>query len=303
MIERFQGADNRRRLLEALDRQPVVRNNPDIAGELANAATLHEFKPGETFIHQGGEDDDLYLILAGSVSIEVAGRRVATRTEGMHVGEMALTSPAARRAASVVAIDTCVVAKVTEQAFQSIAERNAQMWRVIAGELAGRLRERNGLVRPRNDRSVLFIGSSHEALEVARCIQDHLSHDPVTVRPWTTNVFKGSTVTIEALEKLAEESDFAVLVLTPDDIVDAGKGDEPAMRDNVLFELGLFMGKLGRGRTFMVIPRGSNLRIPTDLVGVTALGYDGKVSAKDLDTALASACNEIRRTVKELGPR
>ncbi len=65
----------------------------------------------------------------------------------------------------------------------------------------------------------------------------------------------------------------AVFVATPDDGLAWDGGElNPAMRDNVLFEHGLFSGTIGRKRTFLITPCG--LRLPTDLLGVTVLRYD-----------------------------
>lgn len=41
----------------------------------------------------------------------------------------------------------------------------------------------------------------------------------------------------------------------------------------MVFELGLFMGALSRDRTFVVVPHGVDLKIPTDLLGMTTLRY------------------------------
>ena len=53
---------------------------------------------------------------------------------------------------------------------------------------------------------------------------------------------------------------FAVLIATPDDQVRSRGADAPAPRDNVILELGLFMGGLGRPRTILVKQRGQALR-------------------------------------------
>jgi predicted nucleotide-binding protein len=47
--------------------------------------------------------------------------------------------------------------------------------------------------------------------------------------------------------------DFAILVLTPDDLTQSRGKQQPSPRDNVVFELGLFIGALGRDRVFMVV--------------------------------------------------
>ena len=51
------------------------------------------------------------------------------------------------------------------------------------------------------------------------------------------------------------------------------RADEaPTARDNVLFELGLFMGKLGRERTFVVTEK--SVRLPTDLAGIATVNFE-----------------------------
>ena len=65
--------------------------------------------------------------------------------------------------------------------------------------------------------------------------------------------FKPSITFIEALEEELAQSDFAVLTLTPDDQTESRGKVSMAPRDNVLFELGLFMGRLGRNRTLLCV--------------------------------------------------
>ena len=71
-------------------------------------------------------------------------------------------------------------------------------------------------------------------------------------------------------------------------------------RDNVIFELGMFIGRIGRQRSFLVEPRGEEVKLPSDLSGITTLGY--KYDKDNLASALAPACNRIRAIVRELGP-
>ena len=75
----------------------------------------------------------------------------------------------------------------------------------------------------------------------------------MSVRVWSNDIFAVSDTTIESLEQAAMEVDFAILVLTPDDITTSRGTRRAAPRDNVVYELGLFGGALGRKRTFMVV--------------------------------------------------
>jgi predicted nucleotide-binding protein len=62
----------------------------------------------------------------------------------------------------------------------------------------------------------LFIGSSSEGLPVARALQAELDEvcEPLV---WSQGVFGIAETTIGALLQKAQDSDFAALILTPDD--------------------------------------------------------------------------------------
>jgi hypothetical protein len=64
------------------------------------------------------------------------------------------------------------------------------------------------------------------------------------------------------------------------------------------------MGKLGRERTFIVSPRNKpNLRIPTDLAGITVGKYDPARRDGNLAAALGPFCNQVRDSVRRRGVR
>ena len=266
MINRFHGIENRDRLISALRQQTILHDNEALSREIANQSEILPIESEDELIIQDETDDDLYFILAGRLSIIVNGREVAIRESGQHVGEMALIDPSAKRAASVIAIEQTVVAKISEASFRPLADKYPRVWQLIATELAKRLQERNKLVVSTNPRSVLFIGSSKESLPVARAIRSNFDHDDFVVKLWTDGVFGASQFVITELEKQVREADFAVLVLGADDIVESRNEKSDAPRDNVIFELGLFMGALSHERTFMVIPRDCDIKIPTDLL-------------------------------------
>lgn len=252
-------------------------------------------------ITQDAADNDLYFILAGRFSVQVHGREVAHRDAGQHVGEMALIDPKARRSASVVAIEESVVARVSEAAFTGLANQKPRLWRHLARELADRLRQRNVLVRPRNEIPRLFIGSSAESLMIGNDIQAGLQLDKVVVEVWTNQVFGASQFSLEALERMAAEVDFAALVLGPDDRVISRGHESDAPRDNVVFELGLFMGAIGRRRTFLVLPHGLDIKVPSDLLGITPLRYAHHPT--HLAASLGPVCSELRKIICERGPK
>ena len=72
MKERFEG-DGRPNLVDALKRQEFVNGNVDLANAMSEQGNLIEFGKGDKLILEEGEDDDIFLIVAGSVAIVVKG--------------------------------------------------------------------------------------------------------------------------------------------------------------------------------------------------------------------------------------
>jgi hypothetical protein len=153
---------------------------------------------------------------------------------------------------------------------------------------------------PRKRPSV-FIGSSSEGLRIAKAIQVLLDHaSEVTI--WSQGVFGLGEGTLESLVSATDQFDFAILVLTPDDLVESRGRTGAAPRDNVLFELGLFMGSIGRQRTFVLYDRTAEIRLPSDLAGVTAATFEPHSSGK-LESALGAATTRIEERIERLGLR
>jgi predicted nucleotide-binding protein len=299
MLERFQR--NRGVLLEALKEQKLVRGNEPLAERLAAIGELIEVARGAPIIEQGNPDSDLYLILAGSFDIVVNGRLVAKRGPTDHVGEMAAIQPSQPRSATVIASATCVVCRIPHAQFLDIAASHPDIWRTIARELARRLEQRNTLVATTHEKIRVFIISSTEALALARAIQNAFECDPFHVTVWTDGVFRASWYPIESLEQQLDSSDFAVAIASPDDVVESRGKSATIARDNVIFELGLFIGRLGRKRSLLLEPRGEEVRLPSDLSGITTIPYKW-VPGNELAATLGPACNKLRDIINDLGP-
>lgn len=143
----------------------------------------------------------------------------------------------------------------------------------------------------------LFIGSSVEALPIARAIHENLDYD-ADITIWTENVFKLTSNALDDLIKASEDFNFGIFVFNPDDLTEVNNIKHNTVRDNVIFELGLFIGKLGKDKVFFVIPKSGNLKLPTDLLGVTPGKYDDKRADNNLNAALTPFCNQIRDKIK-----
>jgi hypothetical protein len=146
-------------------------------------------------------------------------------------------------------------------------------------------------------RPSLFIGSSTEGLPIAKAIQANLDH-VCEVTLWSQGVFGLGGGTLETLVDKAEEFDFAVLVLTPEDMTQSRGRRQQSPRDNVLLELGLFIGVLGRKRTMVVFDRSADIKLPSDLAGVTLADYQTH-SNGNLQASLGAACTKIEATIND----
>lgn len=150
-------------------------------------------------------------------------------------------------------------------------------------------------------RSSLFIGSSTEGLKVARALQAELDHN-ADVEIWSQGVFGLSEGTMGSLVAAVARFDFAVLVLTADDMSTSRGVERVIPRDNVLFELGLFMGGLGVDRTFILYDRSTPPSLPSDLAGITPATYQPHATG-NLQAALGAPATLVRRSIDALGPR
>ena len=118
----------------------------------------------------------------------------------------------------------------------------------------------------------VFIGSSSEGKRVAKKLKLALNNDFETTL-WDQGVFDLSQSTLQSLVKASKKFDFAILVLSPDDKVTKRGKSRLAARDNVIFEIGLFIGSIGSARTLVVFCEDDKLILPTDLAGFTVATY------------------------------
>jgi predicted nucleotide-binding protein len=214
---------------------------------------------------------------------------------------MAAIQPTQRRSATVIALEDAVVLKMTEAQLADLGRRYPEIFRCLAKELARRLEQRNALVTATRSNIRVFIVCSVEALDIARSIQNAFEHDPFSVVVWTDGVFLATHYPIESLEREVDQSDFAIAIAQPDDITTVRGAAMSTPRDNVIFELGFFMGRLGRHRALLVEPRGEEVKLPSDLSGLTTISYKF-TDPKQLAVTMAPACNRIREIILDLGP-
>lgn len=151
----------------------------------------------------------------------------------------------------------------------------------------------------------IFVGSSSETLPLANTVLTHL-HTVAEVTLWNDNVFDQGKGTLETLVEAPDKYDFAVFILGPDDGLQQRGTTGTTPRGNVLFELGLFMGSLGRSRVFAMFSDQADLVPLSDLKGVTVTRYvSANLVLSDPDSCVAatkSACDTIRVAMSRYKP-
>ena len=115
----------------------------------------------------------------------------------------------------------------------------------------------------------VFIGHGRNQLvrhRVKGFVKDRCRLEPIILEELPSS---GMTV-IEKLEKYGRVADYAVLILTGDDLDAAGAA---RARQNVIQELGWFQGVLGRNRTAVLLQKG--VEIPSNVAGVVYIEFEG----------------------------
>lgn len=154
----------------------------------------------------------------------------------------------------------------------------------------------------------VFLGSSTEGLEVAKSIQEELGSAATIIR-WDQGVFRPGDITLERLIEVVNDYDFAIFVISHDDIAEVRGERVLVARDNVLFEAGLFFSQLDHNRTFLIGPNidrksgGPRFHLPSDLQGLTVVSYSPPDKPADLRAAIGPGSHEIETAIKEQGPR
>ncbi len=143
----------------------------------------------------------------------------------------------------------------------------------------------------------IFIASSREALQVAEAVNIRLEGDG-RIKQWD-NAFELSTLTLPTLCARTKETDFAVFVFHKDDQTIIRGNTYSSVRDNVVFELGLFIGSLGIEKCFVLVPKSveGDFRLPTDLAGLTVTSYDDSI--EDMVDAVTTSCAKIKQSIKK----
>jgi predicted nucleotide-binding protein len=159
-------------------------------------------------------------------------------------------------------------------------------------EVAGH-RTRGNALKSKSKRIFIVHGHDAEMKEATARVLERLGLEPVIL---SEQPVKGRTL----IEKFEANSDvgFVVVLLSPDDMAYQKSGPaasaRPRPRQNVIFELGFFVGRLGRERVLVVHRTAQSFEMLSDYVGVEYKPYDDRKGwAGELVKELRSAGYDV----------
>lgn len=142
-------------------------------------------------------------------------------------------------------------------------------------------------------RPSIFVASSSASRTVAEAVKEYFAGE-ADVDVWADEVFKLNESTMQTLLNRASYNDFFIAIFAADDeaVIKGEKKKIP--RGNVVFEFGLFLGRIGMSRTFFILEEGTDLFSDWDGLSITRFNPGG-----DLKDALAVSCQRIREKMRD----
>lgn len=283
-------------------RQRLVRSDRPLAERFAKTGRIAEYERGDVLIEEGGWDNDVHFILAGEFEVIIKGQRKAVRGAGLHVGELAGLNHARQRTATLRATKQSLVLTVSAAEMEEIAGDDAEFWKAGMDTVAERLDERNAEIGQTNEHPRVFVISSKEGIAAARLVRTNLDDGKIQVQLWDHGTFSVSEYPMSSLENEIERADFAIAIVRADDVLVSRDKSAKVARDNVHLEYGMAVGRLRLERAFLLVDATDDVRLPSDLAGLTTLRY--RAGDKDeLARSVAKACDQARDRMEYLGVR
>jgi hypothetical protein len=138
----------------------------------------------------------------------------------------------------------------------------------------------------------IFIGSSTLGYETAEKVKELLQNTCDCILWKDPGVWESNRSTFENLVKMVSHFDFGIFVATADDLTLTNDKIVIESRDNVILEMALFLGALGRDKSFLLVEDGTKL--PSDFNGIFMPRFDRKSAL-----SISIACKEFEEKITE----
>lgn len=144
----------------------------------------------------------------------------------------------------------------------------------------------------------LFVGSSREGLKIAKQVQVLLKQELdgwLEISLWNDgSIFNSQKSFLDCLVKASQRFDYGIFIATADDIALIRKFWKRIPRDNVVFEMGLFVGSLGLKRAFLLVDE--RCKLPSDFTGISVSRFTSKRVNRENFKTILSELNETKDT-------
>ena len=141
-------------------------------------------------------------------------------------------------------------------------------------------------------RPKIFVGSSKQGYTVAETVSNCLAKDNDCFLWQDPGVWETNRSTFDNLLRMANYFDFGVFVATADDLTLTNDKIVIEPRDNVILEMSLFLGALGRHKAFLLVEEG--IKLPSDFNGI----YMPRFLSAD-PASIEKACLEYEEKIRE----
>ncbi|MBI5214610.1 MAG: nucleotide-binding protein [Ignavibacteriae bacterium] len=145
----------------------------------------------------------------------------------------------------------------------------------------------------------VFIGSSKQSIHISDAVLENLKYENIEPVPWYIGEFTGGFISnLESLITTLNKVKYAIFILTNEQNHDAMGAEYYSLRDNIIFELGFFISKLGKDNVFMIKPDNMHINLPSDLKGYDPYNFPHQYS--NIAVAIRTEINTI---LKKIGIR
>lgn len=138
----------------------------------------------------------------------------------------------------------------------------------------------------------IFIGSSKAGYTIAEKVKANLSSVGDCFLWQDPDVWEPNRSTFDNLLRMARYFDFGVFVATADDLTLTNDKIVIEPRDNVILEMSLFLGSMGRDKSFLLVEE--DIKLPSDFNGIYMPRYK-----RNEDASIFSACKEYASKIEE----
>lgn len=138
----------------------------------------------------------------------------------------------------------------------------------------------------------IFIGSSKGGYKIAEKVKKCLSNVGDCYLWQDEGVWEPNKSTFDNLLRMASYFDFGVFVATADDATLTNEKIVIEARDNVILEMALFLGSLGKDKSFLLVEDG--IKLPSDFNGI----YMPRFSSENQET-IEAGCRSFEGKITE----